>query len=85
MDFRPDAGLGPVAQPPPTGHAAAATQFLGQHLPGDAGDEDEEDAGEVLTVADRLTARKPKLPPLLGRQVWFDQSAQLIIQRLVWP
>ena len=42
----PDPGRLPVAQAPPAGHARAAAQLLGQHLPGDAGLEHEDDAGQ---------------------------------------
>jgi hypothetical protein len=37
MQAVPDAGRGPVAQPPPAGHPAATAHLLGQVLPGDAG------------------------------------------------
>ena len=35
----PDAGLIPVAQTAPAGHATAAAELPGQHLPGDAGED----------------------------------------------
>src|SRR5262249_46354966 len=44
----------PQAQVVTTGLATAATQFGGQVVPGDAGLEDEEDAGEDLAVVDGL-------------------------------
>lgn len=43
-------GLVPVAQTTPASHATAASQFLGQHLPGDAALEHEQDAGEGGSV-----------------------------------
>ena len=42
----------PVAQAPPAGHAGAAAHFLGQHFPGDAGLQHEEDAGQTGAVRD---------------------------------
>jgi hypothetical protein len=63
---RPDAGLGPVAQPPPAGHPAAPDQCGGQLVPGDAGLEHEDDAGERGPVIDRPAARIPVAAGLGG-------------------
>ena len=52
VDLVPGAVGLPVAQPPPAGHAAAAAHLAGQVLPGDAGLEHEEDAGQGLAVVD---------------------------------
>ncbi len=46
----PDAGLLPVAQPPPAGHATAAAHLLGQRLPRQAGAQDEEVLCEAATM-----------------------------------
>ena len=59
---RPDAGLRPVAQPPPAGDAGAADQAGGQLIPGDAGPEHEHDAGQRIPVTDRPPARMA-MPP----------------------
>ena len=56
MQGRPDAGLRPVAQPPPAGDAGAADQAGGQLVPGDAGLEHEHDAGQRGPVIDWPTA-----------------------------
>ncbi len=53
----PDAGLVPVPQPAPAGHARAAAHLFGQHLPGDAAPQNEQDARKSLPV------RHPKEPP----------------------
>jgi hypothetical protein len=53
VDLLPGAVGLPVAQPAPTGHARATVHVLGQILPGQAGLEDEEDAGQGLPGADR--------------------------------
>lgn len=42
----PNAGMLPIPQAAPAGHPTVAAQLLGQHLPGKATLEDEEDAGE---------------------------------------
>jgi len=66
---RPDAGRGPVAQPPPAGHPGAADQRRGQLVPGDAGLEHEHDAGQCGPVTDRSTTRIA-MPP---RPWWWQQ------------
>ena len=52
MEPFPDAGLLPVTQAPPTGRAAPAAEFRGQHLPGNPALEDEDDAGQGGAVGD---------------------------------
>lgn len=61
MQAMPDAGGLPVAQPAPTGHAAAVAQIQGKFFPWDAGTQDIDDAVEGLLIAD---AR----PPSFGRR-----------------
>jgi hypothetical protein len=51
-EFFPDTSELPLAEASPAGHVAAAAHFLGQVFPGEAGVEDEEDAGEALAVID---------------------------------
>src|SRR3954468_2590362 len=50
MEPVPDAGLVPIAQAGPAGHARAATQSLGQHLPGNATLQHEDDAGQGRAI-----------------------------------
>jgi hypothetical protein len=54
---RPDAGRGPIPQPPPAGHPRAADQGAGQLVPGDPGLEHEHDPGQRGPVIDRPAAR----------------------------
>ena len=44
VELLPDLRLVPIPQPAPAGHARAAAHLPGQHLPGDAAPENEEDA-----------------------------------------
>jgi hypothetical protein len=74
----PDAGLGPVPQPPPAGHSRTAEQAGGQLVPGDAGLEDEHDAGQSGTVIDRPTSRTATAARLGSRQQRFDSLPQPI-------
>ena len=50
MQFLPDACLLPVSQASPAGGARAAAHFEGQHLPGNARLEDEQDAAKSGAV-----------------------------------
>lgn len=50
MDLLPHAGLFPVAQPSPAGHAAPAAHFLGQHFPRDTGHEHEQNPGQRVVM-----------------------------------
>jgi hypothetical protein len=53
MQGLPDTGGLPVAQPPPTGHAAATAQLAsGQEPPGDAGAQHVDDPAEHGPVLD---------------------------------
>lgn len=78
VEGEPDPGLLPVAESPPAGHAAAAAHLDGEVLPGDAGLENEEDAGEHLAVVDRFAAGAAKATRLGGRQQRFDEFPQSI-------
>jgi hypothetical protein len=63
----PHPGLLPVAQPPPAGGARPAAHLLGEHLPGDARLEHEDDAGQGGPVGPpRPAALGPER--LLGKQ-----------------
>jgi hypothetical protein len=52
----PDAGLGPLFEPPPTGHAATATHLDRKLLPRRASTQDEEDAKQALAVGNARPA-----------------------------
>src|SRR5581483_1297992 len=56
VQLLPDASLIPQPQIVAAGFATAAAQFGWQVVPGDAGLEDEEDAGEGLAVIQGFTA-----------------------------
>jgi hypothetical protein len=66
MQPLPHARLVPFLQTSPTSHARAAAHLLGEHLPGYAALQDEQDAGE----GSRSSMRG--LPPLGfgGSQLW---------------
>jgi len=61
-----------VAKAAPTSHARATFHFLGQHLPGNAALQDEQDAGQRLAVAQGLSTRVTPSPGL-GRQQGLNQ------------
>ncbi len=56
MQAPPHPGLVPLFQASPAGHAATAAHLLGQHLPGDARPEHEQDAGEGGPIVDARPA-----------------------------
>ena len=58
VQLAPDTGLMPGPQVGPAGLTAAATELGGQVIPGDAGLEDEEDAGEDLAIVQGFAARE---------------------------
>jgi hypothetical protein len=70
----PDPSALPVAQAAPTGHPAAAAQFLGQPLPRDAAFQDKDDAGQCSTITD--TRPPPFGLGWLWRQQRFDGRPQ---------
>ena len=74
MQPLPDAGLLPVAQPPPAGHARAAAQLPRQLLPGDAGLEHEHDALERPPIRDARTAGPACTAGLGGRDQRLDEG-----------
>src|SRR4051794_25158690 len=57
VEFRPDTGLGPVAEPTPAGHATATAHLLGQILPVNAGLEHKQDTDQRLAILKRGTTR----------------------------
>ena len=63
----PHARLVPLLEPAPAGHARAASHLLGEHLPGDARLEHEQDARESGPVVDARPAA-PGLGGFLGEQ-----------------
>jgi hypothetical protein len=70
-ELLPDAAPLPVPQSPPTGHAGAAAHFLGQHLPGNAALEHEDDASQAGSVVHRRAAALPRAGAV-ARQQWLD-------------
>jgi hypothetical protein len=66
----------PIPQPAPARHSTATAQFLGQHLPGDATLEDEEDAGEGGAIRDAVPPALGLGP--LGRQERRNQCPQRV-------
>src|SRR5262249_21129332 len=78
IEAEPDAGLLPGVQAAPAGHATAATHLHGEVFPGDAGLEDEEDAGQRLAVADPFAAGVAKAARLGGWQQRFEEGPQCI-------
>jgi hypothetical protein len=78
VQFQPHARFVPESQMSPTGFAAAPAKFRGQVLPGDAGFEDEENAGEDLAPLQRLAAGEAKAS-LGGRwQQGFDPVPKFV-------
>jgi hypothetical protein len=57
VQLLPHTGLVPVPQPPPAGHPRTEAQLLRQELPGNAGVEHEQDAGQNLPVVQTPAAR----------------------------
>lgn len=72
MDSAPDAGLLPVPQSSPAGHAAATAHLARQVLPRNAGLQDKDNAGQYRAVVQRFSAGGSK-SPLLHGQYRFDQ------------
>jgi hypothetical protein len=52
MQASPHARSLPIAQAPPAGHATAAAQFLGQHLPRDPTFQDKNDTCQCSAIGD---------------------------------
>lgn len=76
MQARPNAGVLPVAQPAPAGHAGPAAHLTRQHLPGDAGPQHEQDAAERGAVGHP----RPAAPG--AWRGWRQQGRDLGPQRL---
>ena len=79
MEPGPDAGLVPIAQAAPAGHPRAATQFLGQHLPGDATLQHEDDAGQGRAIRHAGSAALGL--GRLGRQQRGDDRPQVVADK----
>jgi hypothetical protein len=88
MELLPDPGLIPLAQVVAAGLATAAAQFGGQVVPGDAGLEDEQDAGEDLALVQGFAAGETEtasgrwrqeglepLPECIGNEQFHDNSS----------
>ena len=86
VQLPPDAGLVPEPQVVAAGLAATAAEFGGQVVPGDAGLEDEQDAGEDLAVVQGLAAGEAEAAWGRGRQQRLETFPQGIGDRgLSWP
>lgn len=80
MNLLPHAGLLPVAQPTPAGHAATAAHLLREILPGDTGLEYEQDTGPCLAVFDRLAT--PFGPRFWWGSTGFDEFPEFVREQL---
>lgn len=79
MEPLPDAGLAPVAEPPPAAHAAAVAHYLREAHPVDTGLEYEDDAGQVLAILVRGPSGPiGPLELLAGRQPGVDLAPQYV-------
>ena len=76
VEGRPDAGLVPVAEPAPARHARAAAHLRRQHLPRDAGAEDEEDPREGRAVGD-AGASAARFGGLRWEE-WLDDGPEVV-------
>src|SRR5262249_7779333 len=77
-ELQPHAGVLPIAQAAPAGHAAAAAHLLGQVFPLDTGLENEENARERLAVVHRLSARGVAPAAVRRRQKGSNNFPQVI-------
>src|SRR4051812_1219811 len=75
--FLPDPPALPVPQAAPAGDPGAAAHLQGEVFPGDAGLEDEDDAGQTRAVIDGGTAAPAGLG-LVSRQEWLDRLPELV-------
>jgi hypothetical protein len=72
----PHPGFVPLLQAPPAGHAAAAAHLLGEHLPGDARLEHEQNTRKSGAI---VHARAPTFGfRRLLRQEWFDYDPKFV-------
>jgi hypothetical protein len=87
-DLGPDAGGRPITQTPPAGHTATATHFLRKVFPGDAGPENEDNAGKGLAIIEEGPSpfgmsgmlgeeRLNELPEMVG-QKWLGHGSTLL-------
>src|SRR5262249_51194968 len=78
VQLDPDAGSVPKLQVVTAGLAATTPKFGRQVVPGNTGLEDEQDAGENLTVIQRLASGKTKAAPRMRRQQRLDSLPERI-------
>ncbi len=79
MKLVPDAGLLPIAETPPAGHATTAAHFLREHLPRDARAQHKDDSRERSPIVHGWTATVGFR--LFGRQERLDDRPQRISQK----
>ncbi len=77
-ELEPDAGLLPGLEPTPTGQAAATAHLGGEVFPGDAGFEDEEDAGEGLAILQGFSTGRAEATRLGWRQQRLEDLPHFI-------
>jgi hypothetical protein len=73
----PDTAALPIPQATPAGDARAAAHLLGEHLPGDAASQDEDDAGQAGAVIDGRPAAAAG-SGLVPREEGFDNFPKFI-------
>src|SRR5262245_54386963 len=82
MQLDPDTGLVPGLQVIMAGPAAAAAQLGGQVVPGNPSFENEQDAGENLTVIQRLATGKTEAALRRRRQQRLEALPQGVSDKL---
>jgi hypothetical protein len=83
VQLLPDAGLLPVAEATPTGHAGTEAKLLRKSLPGYSGREYEQDSVKHLAVVDPF-ATWMTMAPGSSRQQWLDQFPELVVYQNWW-
>ena len=81
VQLLPDPGPLPGIEVVQAGHATATAHLLGQLLPGDARLEDEDDAGEDLSVIQGLAPGEPEATRLGLRQERFDALPEFVADK----
>ncbi len=83
VEARPHSGGLPLLQPTPAGHPGTAVHFLGQHLPGNAAFQYEQNAGQGFPVVNALASGVAEPPGFGSGQQRLHHCPQLITyQRL---
>jgi len=80
-----DAGLLPIAQPPPARHPRSAPEFLRQHLPRNATTKDEDNAGKTRHGPTRVAVHLSVVVVNLAGAVRRDPTTHLEAARRPYP